>query len=295
MSSADKENVAFIGLGIMGQRMAANLLANEVPLTVYNRSQKPRETLGQQGARVAGSYREAVKDADLVFTMLSTPEVVAEVAWGRHGFLSSMKKDALWVDCTTVHPSFSMRSLEEASSRDARFVDAPVAGTKPHAEAGELAFFVGGQERDLDQIGFYLKMMGEKVLHVGEVGKGTSLKMLVNGLLGQAMLAFSEALLLGEKLGISQDFLLDTLPGMAVSAPFTSAKAEKIRQGDYSVQFPLEWMHKDLQLAARTAYEKQQPLYMVNLAKEIYASARKSGLDRADFSAIYRYLAGEEA
>jgi len=295
MAAPDKENVAFIGLGIMGRRMAANLVANEVPLTVYNRSQEPREALGKQGAQVAASFREAVEDADVVFSMLSTPVVVADVAWGADGFLSAMKKDALWVDCTTVHPSFSLRSQTEAAARDVRFVDAPVAGTKPHAKAGELAFFVGAQAQDLDQIGFYLKMMGEKILHVGAVGKGTSLKMLVNGLLGQAMLAFSEAVLLGEKLGISRDFLLDALPGMAVAAPFTAAKAEKIQQGDYSVQFPLEWMHKDLQLAARTAYEENQPLYMVNLAKEVFASARKSGLDRADFSAIYRYLAGEDA
>jgi len=274
----------------MGSRMAGNLLAGGVPLTVYNRSPEPREALGSRGARVAESYQDAARGADVLFTMLSTPEVVAEVAFGENGFLGSMVEGAVWVDCTTVNPSFSSRCQEKAEQHGVRFVDAPVAGTKPHASAGDLLFFVGGKDEDLEQLGFYLKMMGREIIHVGGVGKGTSLKMLVNALLGQAMAAFSETVLLGEKLGLSREFLLDTLPDLAVSAPFTRAKAEKIREGDFATQFPLEWMHKDLQLAAQTASEVEQPLYLTNLTKKLFADARHAGLEREDFSAIYRYL-----
>jgi 3-hydroxyisobutyrate dehydrogenase-like beta-hydroxyacid dehydrogenase len=290
MSSEKDEHVTFIGLGIMGSRMTANLVTNGVPLTVYNRSKEPREQLAHEGACIAGSYREAVEVADVVFTMLSTPEVVAEIAFGNEGFLQDMKEDALWVDCTTVNPSFSIQSQGVARKHGVRFIDAPVAGTKPQAEMGDLLFFVGAEERDLDQIGFYLNIMGKKIIHVGKVGQGACFKMLVNALLGQAMVAFSETVLLGEKLGISRNFLLDTLPDMAVSAPFTRAKAEKIRNEDYEVQFPLEWMHKDMHLVTQTAYERGQPLYLVNLAKELFAGAKQSGLAREDFSAIYRFL-----
>ena len=281
---------AFIGLGIMGSRMAKNLLKNDVALTVFNRSDHPMRELEKSGALAAGSYREAVQGADIVFTMLSSPEVVEQVALSETGFLSEMKENGLWVDCSTVNPSFSLRESNAAQKHHIRFIDAPVAGSKPHAENGELVFFAGGRKDDLAEVEPLLKFMGNKVIHVGETGKGASLKMLVNALLAQSMLVFSETVLLGEKLGLSKDFLLDTLPNLVVSAPFTKAKAEMIRADNYEVQFPLEWMHKDLHLVALTAYENNQPLCLANLAKEIYANAKQSGLGREDFSAIYKSL-----
>jgi 3-hydroxyisobutyrate dehydrogenase-like beta-hydroxyacid dehydrogenase len=112
----------------------------------------------------------------------------------------------------------------------------------------------------------------------------------VNIMLAQSMLIFSESILLGEKMGIDKDFLLNVIPNLVVSAPFTKFKAEMVRSGDYEVQFPLEWMQKDLHLAAVTAYELQQPLYLANLTKEIYAAANQSGLGRLDFAAIHKFL-----
>jgi len=183
-----------------------------------------------------------------------------------------------------------MTESKIAKEHGIRFVDAPVAGTKPQAEKGELVFFVGGEKDHLLEIEPLLKFMGNKIIHVGETGKGASFKMLVNSLLAQTMLVFAETLLLGEKLGLSKDFLLDTLPNLPVSAPFTKAKAEMIRADNYDVHFPLEWMHKDLHLVALTAYENNQPLCSANLAKELYANAKQSGLGRDDFSAIYKFL-----
>ena len=282
--------VTFIGLGIMGSRMAENLLANHIELTVFNRSQSPMIALQEKGATVAASAQQAVREADIVFTMLSTPEVVEEVVWSKDGFMTQMKEQALWVDCSTVNPSFSRQSRDIASMHHIRFVDAPVAGSIPQAEKRELVFFVGGAKADVTEIEPLLKMMGNKVMHTGETGMGTSYKLLVNAMLAQSMIAFAEAVLLGEKLGLSRDFLLDTLPNIGVIAPFTKAKAEVIREGTYEALFPLELMHKDLHLAALTAYEKGQPLYLANLAKELYASAKQEGLGRKDFSAIFSFL-----
>ncbi|MFK8161158.1 MAG: NAD-binding protein [Lewinella sp.] len=132
--------------------------------------------------------------------------------------------------------------------------------------------------------------MGTKVIPLGSIGQGASFKMLVNIMLAQSMLIFSEAVLLGEKLGLDKDFLLNVLPGLPVTAPFTKFKAEMIREDNYDVQFPLEWMHKDLHLAALTAYEEDQPLYLANLTKEVFAAARADGMGRLDFAALHRYL-----
>ena len=280
--------ITFIGLGIMGSRMAQNLLKNGIDLTVANRSSEPVETLVADGASSANSYAEAVREADIVFSMLSTPEVVESVFLGEGDALNSMQKGSIWVDCSTVNPSFSQKMASISANHGIRFVDAPVAGTKPHAAMAELVFFAGGDKADLAQIDPFLQHMGKKVMHVGEAGKGATFKMLVNSLLAQSMLVFAETLKFGEKMGLDKDFLLDTLPNLVVSAPFTKFKAEMIRADNYEVQFPLEWMQKDLHLATSTAYEVGQTLYMANVAKELYNSAKNQGLGREDFSAIYK-------
>lgn len=282
--------VTFLGLGIMGSRMAANLLNNNVNLTVFNRSQEPVYELKKKGAKAAESFSDAVKEADVVFTMLSTPEVVSEVMFGENGCLQSMKKYALWVDCSTVNPSFSKQSENEAAERNVRFLDAPVAGTKPQAEEASLSILAGGDEKDFKEVETLLNFMGERVLHVGEVSKGTSLKMLVNAMLGESMLIFAETLHLGEKMGFQKDFLLDTLPNLPVIAPFTKAKAELIRNENFEPQFPLEWMLKDFNLVLKTAGENDAKLQLAGLAKDIFNEASEKGLGRQDFSAIYRHL-----
>ncbi|MTB50586.1 NAD(P)-dependent oxidoreductase [Lewinella sp. W8] len=286
--------IAFIGLGIMGSRMAANLTKSDAEVVVWNRTLSAATPLKSRGATVAASLAEAVGEADLVFSMLSTPEVVAECFFGADGALSKMHSGSLWVDCTTVNPGFSRKAAAEAKAFGVQFFDAPVAGSKPQAEGAQLAFFVGATEEAIVPMRPYLDTMGAKVIPFGEVGKGASFKMLVNIMLAQSMIIFSEAVLLGERLGLAREFLLDVLPGLVVSAPFTKFKAEMIRQENYEVQFPLEWMLKDLHLASVTAYGAKQPVFMANLAKEMFAAADKEGLGRLDFSAIHQYLARRE-
>ncbi|MEM9829035.1 MAG: NAD(P)-dependent oxidoreductase [Bacteroidota bacterium] len=286
--------VAFIGLGIMGSRMARNLLKQEVELTVFNRSPEAVEQLVAAGAKPATSVAEAVTDADVVITMLSSPEVVYQVMLEPDGGLANMQTNALWVDCSTVNPSFSVQCQRLANSQNVRFMDAPVAGSKPQAERAELVFMVGGEKSDLSEVETLFGYMGKKTMHVGEVGKGASFKMLVNAMLAQSMVMFSETLLLGEKIGMDREFLLTALPNLPVTAPFVQFKTDMIRSGEYEAQFPLELMHKDLHLAAVTAYEHQQPLHLANLTKELYAGATQSGLGRSDFSAIHQFLSRKE-
>lgn len=284
--------IAFLGLGIMGRRMAQNLLAGYPTLRVWNRSPEPRQALADAGAQVADTPAAAVQNADVVITMLAHPEAVAEVAWGEGGFLPHVPAGALWMDCSTVNPSFIQQAAQQAQAHGVRLIDAPVAGSKPQAEAAQLAFLVGGAEADVNQARPLMEQMGRNVLHVGPLGHGGSLKMLVNAMLAQSMVMFAEAVQLGERMGLDRTFLLDTLPQLPVAAPFLQAKAEKIKAGDYDAQFPLALMHKDLHLAALTAYEQGQPLYLANLAKELYAdAARDERLAWLDFAAVYRSLA----
>ncbi|MGD1843113.1 MAG: NAD(P)-dependent oxidoreductase [Thermonemataceae bacterium] len=251
--------VTFIGLGIMGSRMAHNLLNNQVDLTVYNRSEAPADALAEKGAKKATTIEEAVAEADIVFTMLAHPEAVSAVMLEKG--LKAMQAKAYWIDCSTVNPSFSMASAKAADANQVNFLDAPVAGTKPQAQEGSLTFFLGGKQEETSSIEPILKHMGNKVLYFDEVSKGTSFKMLVNALLAQSMVMFAEAVILGEKMGLPRSLLLDMLPNLPVVAPFTKAKAGMMKQHNFDVLIPLELMNKDIHLATLTAYETHQPLY----------------------------------
>jgi len=282
--------VGFIGLGIMGNRMASNLLRKGYNLVIYNRTRTKEQNLLKMGAKRADSPTDLAKKADILFTMLSTPEAVVQIASGQKGFLSSLKKNALWVDCSTVNPSFTKQMALEAGKRDIRFLDAPVAGTKGPAETGQLVILVGGDQKDLQECRPLLETMGKTIVYVGEHGMGSAMKMVVNLMLGGAMTAFAEALSLGEALGISKETLFNTLLGGPVAAPFLSAKRQKITNGDYEADFPLRWMHKDLQLVAATGYENNLALPVTNSVKELFALAKSSGLGDKDFSAVYAFL-----
>lgn len=282
--------IAFIGLGIMGSRMAKNLVKENLDVTVYNRTHSAADELGKLGATVAQSSADAVKEADVVISMLSTPGVVNDVALGDAGFVKRMKQNALWVDCTTVDPGFSRDAAAKARSHNVRFMDAPVAGSKIPAEKGELVFLVGGAAHDMQEVQSLFDIMGKKTVHAGDTGMGTSLKMLANSQLAQAMAVFAESVVLGEKMGFSRNFLLEFLPALPVTAPFIKAKADKIKSNDYSVEFPLEWMQKDLHLLGLTAYDNGVPQFMASVAAEIYASAKAEGFARDDFSALIKSL-----
>jgi 3-hydroxyisobutyrate dehydrogenase-like beta-hydroxyacid dehydrogenase len=282
--------VGFIGLGIMGSRMAANLLARGFSLTVHNRTAAKAEELLRQGARWAERPAAAAAKADVLVTMLADPAAVHAAALGKEGFLAALRPGTLWIDCSTVDPSFSRRMAQEARGRGVRFLDAPAAGTKGPAEAGQLVFFVGGAAGDLQEAGPLLQAMGRSVLHVGENGMGTSLKMVVNLMLGQAMAAFAEALRLGEALGLGKEKLLETLLGGAVAAPFLSGKKQKVLAERFEPEFPLKWMAKDLHLAAQAAFECAAALPCGAAAKELYSLAAAHGWGEQDFSAIYGFL-----
>jgi 3-hydroxyisobutyrate dehydrogenase-like beta-hydroxyacid dehydrogenase len=285
--------IGFVGLGIMGSRMAANLQKQGYPLVVHTRTKTSAEALLEGGATWAELPAQAGKQTNILFSMVSTPAAVEAVALGKNGFLNTLKPGSIWVDCTTTNPSFSRRMAAEAAVRQVRFVDAPVAGSKGPAEAGQLLFLVGGAASDLEEIRPYLEAMGQRILHVGAQGMGISLKMVMNMLLGTTMLVFAEAMALGLSLGVDQSLLLDHLLESAVVPPFVRGKRERIEKAAFSpADFPLKWMQKDLQMAAQAASESGASLPMENLAKELYALAVRQGLGEQDFAGIYQLMTG---
>ena len=285
-----KMKIGFIGLGIMGSRMAANLQKHGYPLVVFNRTRAKAEPLLGPCGTFSDSPAKLAEQVDVLFTMLAHPDAVEEAALGANGFLNHLRSNALWVDCSSVNPSFSKKMAAAAAARQIRFVDAPVTGSAAVAEQGKLVFWVGGEDADLETIRSLLLCMGNKIVHVGGHGMGTSLKMVINLLIGNAMAAFAEGIALGEGLGISREVLFDSLLGMPAVAPFLAAKREKIERGNYDPEFPLRWMQKDLHLASVSAYETDVAIPVTNVTKEVYRLAMREGHATEDFSAIYDYL-----
>jgi 3-hydroxyisobutyrate dehydrogenase-like beta-hydroxyacid dehydrogenase len=269
--------IGFLGLGIMGSRMAANLARAGMAPTVWNRTPEKAAPLAELGATIANSPTEAAQGADIVITVLSDPAAVRAVAVGEGGF---------WMDASTIDPACVHEMAAAAAERGVRYLDAPVAGSKVPAEKGELLFLAGGAVDDIAEAAPLLEVMGKRTIHAGPVGTGAGLKLCNNLMLGAAMLAFAEALAAGRAMGLDQDVLLEALTTSPVSAPFLALKTHKVREADWSVEFPLKHQHKDLHLLLQTAYDAGLPLPLAAAAKERYGDAKARGLGDEDFSAV---------
>jgi 3-hydroxyisobutyrate dehydrogenase/glyoxylate/succinic semialdehyde reductase len=233
---------------------------------------------------------------EVLFTMLAHPAAVEEAALGQAGFLPRLGPGQMWIDCSTVNPSFSRKMAAESQAHGIRFLGAPVSGSKDMAATSKLTFLVGGEAGDLETCRSLLACMGNRIIYCGGQGMGASLKIVMNQLLGTVMAAFAEGLVLGESLGLSRESLFEALLSGPAAAPFLSVKRERIENADFKhADFPLQWMQKDLQLATVSAYETGVPMPVTNVAKEIYQLASREGHGEEDFSAIYDYLAHSSA
>jgi 3-hydroxyisobutyrate dehydrogenase-like beta-hydroxyacid dehydrogenase len=282
--------IGFIGLGIMGSRMAANLQDYGCELVVFNRSRDKADALLRNGATWGETPAGTAASVSMLFTMLSEPEVVAAMALGDSGFLSAMAPGSVWVNCSTVNPSFARRMAEEARTKGVRYLDAPVTGSKDAAEHGELVFLVGGETSDLDACRLYLASMGRRIIHVGPHGLGSSLKIVNNLLAAVTLTAVAEGAALGQALGIPRQMLFDLLMDGPMVPAFVVSKRAKFEGDAYQAEFPLRWMQKDLHLASISGYEAGVPAVLGSVTKELYRLAMREGYADLDMSAIYGFL-----
>jgi 3-hydroxyisobutyrate dehydrogenase-like beta-hydroxyacid dehydrogenase len=286
--------IGFVGLGIMGSRMAANLQKHGYSLVVFNRTRAKAEPLLGPCGTFSDSPGKLAEQADVLFTMLADPDAVQQAALGANGFLNHLRSNTLWVDCSSVNPSFSKKMAAEAARRKVHFIDAPVTGSAAPAAEAKLIFWVGADPVDLERIRPLLLCMGNKIIHTGGHGAGASMKMVVNLLMGNAMAAFAESMALGEGLGLSRKMLFDSLLDTPAVAPFLKSKRAKIEEGNYEAEFPLRWMQKDMELASVSAYESGVAMPLTNVSKEIYRLAMRGGQETKDFSAIYEFAMGDQ-
>ena len=285
--------VSLIGLGLMGRPMGHNLLKAGFPLVVWNRTRSRADSLVSAGARLAASAEEAAAAADVLITMVSDPPALEQVLWGSDGnsggAFAALKKDAIYMDSSTVSPTLARRIAEASAARGIRFLDAPVTGGTWGAEKGELLFMVGGASETLEAARPVLSAMGKKIFHLGPNGAGQTIKLAMNLLLALEVDAFAESLALVTGAGLAGEKLVEVMQSSMARAGVLDVKAPVMLKGDYRPSFPLRLMHKDLSLALDLGIQLGVPLPAAAAARETYSSVKGTSKDDLDYAAVYKF------
>jgi 3-hydroxyisobutyrate dehydrogenase-like beta-hydroxyacid dehydrogenase len=278
--------VAFLGMGIMGRPMAANLVKAGHEVTIWNR------TSGKdvEGARAASSPGDAARGAEVVWMCVSDTKAVENVLFGPGGVEESLADGMTIADSSTISPSATLRFAERVKKRGVGYVDAPVTGSKIAAEGGSLIFMAGGSEEALARLDPLFKAMGKQVFHMGETSKGQATKLAMNLQIALIYEGFAEALTLATKLGVDIARLMPLVQASMVRSGVVDYKAPFILKRDFSPNFPLRLMLKDIHLALDAAKESRVRLPGLEAVEEVYDVAAEEGHQDLDYAATLTLL-----
>jgi len=285
-----RQSIGFIGLGIMGQPMALNLVKAGFEVTVFNRTRSKAEPLERAGARVASTPGEAARDAEVIISIVSDTAAMEAVVGGQNGVLQTIRAGAVLIDSSTISPEVSRKFASQLASRGAKMLDAPVTGSKHGAEKGELTFMIGGAREVMEQVLPVLKVLGKKHIYCGSHGLGLAAKLAMNSILATTLEVFAEGFVLGAKAGVSPETLLEIMQSSLARASIVDFKAPFVFRGDFTPYFPLKLMHKDLELAMETAYAHGVVMPTTAAVKETYGAAKAQGKGDLDYAAVITFL-----
>jgi 3-hydroxyisobutyrate dehydrogenase-like beta-hydroxyacid dehydrogenase len=286
-----KVQIGFIGLGLMGSRLTRRLHTAGWNVQAWNRSPGAAEVLRREGVGIAGSVAELAADANVVLSSLANDEAVYSVYFGQDGVFSAARRGTIILEMSTISPELSRHLHRQAGTLGLSFLDLAVSGSTPAVEAGTITLFAGGDQKTFEQCTPLYDSIARQWFLIGPGSSGILMKLVVNLLLGLDMQAIAEAVSLGEHLQIDRNVLLDVLPKTAVIAPAFLGKFQKILTGDYSPEFPLRLMSKDMDLVMAAAKASGADLPAAAVAHSVLA-ANLSALGDLDLSAITPLVAG---
>jgi 3-hydroxyisobutyrate dehydrogenase len=288
------ERIGFVGLGIMGSRMAANLRRAGYELTVYNRTRERAEAwAAEHGGTVVATPAEVGAASDVVITMVVDGAQVQEVLLGEQGVAQGAAPGTLCVDMSTIAPGDSRRIAATLSERGIAFVDAPVTGSSPRAEDGTLTIMAGGATKDFERARPLFEVMGELVVHVGEeVGQGEMVKLINNAVAAANAHTLAQALVVGRGTGVDLDALIQVMGAGSGGSAMLALKAEPMRTHDYSTLFKLEHMLKDVRLCLEEGQAAGVPFPAAAAVREALTAGMGRGLGDDDFAAVVETVEG---
>jgi 3-hydroxyisobutyrate dehydrogenase len=284
------QNVALLGLGTMGAGMADQLLLGGLSLTVWNRTREWAEVFADRGATVAASPRAAAAATEIVISMVADDQASRAVWYGENGALGGAKPGSILIEASTLSPVWIRELASAAAEHKSDFLDAPVTGSKEQAATGELLFMVGGDRAVFERAFPVLKVMSKAVVHLGPTGSGSLMKLINNFVCGVQAATLAEAFAFIEKSGLDREQALQILTGGAPGSPLVKAVSARMSARDYTVNFMLDLMCKDLSYASAEATRQGLNLSMASVARELFNKASTLGFGKLDFSALIESL-----
>jgi len=284
-----KPHIGFIGIGHMGEPIALRLLQAGYPTTIYDRTKEKTQELAQQGATVATSPRDLAQQSDIIISCVTDNHALNSVMHGPDGAIAGAHTGSIFIDMSTVSPQESRHIAEQVKEKGASMLDAALSSSTPQVKEGTLVIFIGGEQEIYQRCKPILETLAKSVIYIGSNGMGTTMKLVVNSVLGLELQALAEATALGEKAGLEKNLLLDVLAQTSVIAPAHKAKLENVRQEEYPVTFALSLMRKDFSLIMRLATELSVCMPATAVTEQMYAAALAQGLNK-DYSAMFQFM-----
>ncbi|MGO4543567.1 NAD(P)-dependent oxidoreductase [Paenibacillus sp. 2TAB23] len=280
------KKVGFIGLGVMGLGMAANLLRKGFEVAVYNRTAGKADSLLALGATELDSPSAVAGSVDVVITMISNDSAIREVYFGQHGIFEGVRSGTTLIDSSTISPMLAKELAAEAEAQNAAFLDAPVTGSKPAAEDGTLVFMVGGNADRLGEVEEILLAMGRKVIPMGPNGSGSIAKLAHNTIVGINVVALAEGMAIAASGGIDGHAFVELVQSGGAASRAAEMKGPKLLEGNYDVQFSLELMLKDLRLSSVLSDSLNVPTPLLEASKSLFQVGDAMGLGALDMSSV---------
>lgn len=274
----------------MGGGMAARLLKAGFPLSAFNRSLDKAKSLAADGARVASTPREAATNADIIISMVAD-DVASRAMWlGENGALEGAKRGSVFIECSTLTVNWVKELATLATERGCELLDAPVTGSRGPAAAGQLSFFVGGDAAVLERTRFVFEVMAKSITHVGPSGSGALVKLINNFLCGVQVAALADAIALIERSGLNRETVLPIFTQGTPGSPLMKLLAPRMATSDFTPNFSLKLMAKDLGYALSEARNSSLDLATTAAALEVFKQAIAAGHGERDMSAVVEFL-----
>ncbi len=290
-----KPTVGFIGLGIIGMPMAERLLEQGLSLVVWNRTAEKADTLVRRGAARAATPGELATRSEIVITMVTDGQALEAVTLGSDGIAGALVPGKVHCDMSTIDPETSRRLAAHYATRGVHFLHAPVLGSKRAAAAGTLLIFAGGPREGFQKCAPVFAALGQKNWHWDQAPTATCVKLACNLLLGGMMELFAESLVLAAKAGVAPPTMLEIIGASALRAPMYQGKGETIAQRNFTPNFYLRNMLKDLNLVLDAGKQLGVELPATRAVRSAFAAAAEHGLAEQDYSAVIRWLEQQSA
>jgi 3-hydroxyisobutyrate dehydrogenase-like beta-hydroxyacid dehydrogenase len=285
-----KQRIGFAGLGLMGGRMARNLLDKGFPLTVWNRTAERSRPWAEAGAAVAATPKALAEVSDVVVACLADPPAVERLLFAKDGIVAAARPGFRYVECSTISPDLARRTAEAFRASRADSLEAPMTGSKNGAEKGTLLFMTGGRREVHDELLPVLMAMGTKAIYCGDIGQAATMKLIGNSVISFMLEGLCESLVVGRKAGLPMETMLDVIMSSGFASPYYAFKGEAMAKRDFEQHFSIDLLVKDQSLMLAEAAKRLAPMPGLAAIREVHQSARAQGLGQEDIAAVIKVL-----